>query len=55
MQTLAPWAQPDPLPMPIETGRTILRWFVSSDAQALHEAVSEDRDPTAGRVGVQGA
>ena len=44
MQTPAPWAEPEPLPMPIESERLVLRWLEPRDARSLHEAVEEDRD-----------
>ena len=38
------WTPPEPLPVPLETDRLVLRWFESGDGQALHEAVDPFRD-----------
>jgi RimJ/RimL family protein N-acetyltransferase len=37
------WEKPDPLPGPIQTERTVLRWWEPRDAEGLEEAVSGDR------------
>lgn len=38
------WSPPSPLPARFETPRLVLRWFETSDAKALFEAVNRSRD-----------
>jgi len=40
----APWTAPDPLPLPIETPRLVLRAYTHDDAPALLDAVESSRD-----------
>ncbi len=44
MNAPAPWKRPDPLPGPVVTERTVVRWWEPSDAEGLHVAVAEDRE-----------
>lgn len=44
MKQPAPWKKPDPLPGPVLTARTVVRWWQASDAEGLHLAVAGDRD-----------
>ncbi len=37
------WIRPDPLPLPLATGRTVLDWYEDDDAPALFAAISGSR------------
>ena len=39
-----PWTAPDPLPLPIETPRFVIRPYTHDDAPALFDAVESSRD-----------
>ena len=44
MDTPRPWTPPQPLPVPLETNRLVLRWLAPEDAPALHAAVDGHRE-----------
>jgi ribosomal-protein-serine acetyltransferase len=44
MDRPSPWVRPDPLPLPLETDRAVLDWYVEDDAPALFSAVSGSRE-----------
>jgi RimJ/RimL family protein N-acetyltransferase len=44
MRSPLPWTPPDPLPGPILTPRTLVRWWAPDDAPGLYEAVEGARE-----------